>query len=72
MNEEADIQRIWGASSVVVQWWRLHPSSSESMGLIPGPGAKLLPAALCSQKKKFLINLPKVRINDKQDSTQIS
>ena len=38
--------------SLLVQWLRLHASTSGSLGLIPDLGAKILQAEQCSQKKK--------------------
>ena len=46
-------------TSLVVQWLRLHPSTTVDMGLIPGQGTKILHAAWPEIKKKNLIKKKK-------------
>ena len=36
----------------MVQWLRLHASTAEGTGLIPGQGTKILYSLSCDQKKK--------------------
>ena len=39
-------------SSLVVQWLRLHTSTAEGTGSMPGRGAKISHAVWCDQKEK--------------------
>ena len=39
--------KVWGGTSLVVQWLRLYTSTSGGMGSIPGQGS-----SACSKKKK--------------------
>ena len=50
-------QRVLPGTSLAVQWLRLHASTAEGEGSIPGWGTKIPHAAQCSQNKqtKYLI-----------------
>ena len=41
----------------MVQWLRLHASTAEGTGLIPGQGTKILYSLSCGQKKKKKMNV---------------
>ena len=46
------IQKLKARTSLVVQWLRLHASTSGSTGSIPSQETKILHAPWCCQKKK--------------------
>ena len=44
--------KIFGETSLAVQWLRLHAPNAQGIGSIPGWGTKIPHAVLCGQKKK--------------------
>ena len=53
-------------TSLVVQWLRLHASTTGGMGLIPGWGTKIPHAMQCGKKKKVQQELKIVKKNKKK------
>ena len=47
------LQNLSSGTSLEVQWWRLHESSAEGIGLIPGQGTKIPHAVWRGQNQKL-------------------
>ena len=76
LSENGNLKKIYGGTSLVVQWLRLRASTAGGTGSIPGQGTKIPHAVPHGQKRKDiwcmipLCNICKITCLQKQRTDQ--